>query len=222
MATLDDLKNRVKQELDTEDEDFISEAELLGYIRRAVNSAENIVLTLYEDYFLAKPHTITLVSGQSEYDLPATIYAQKIRKLIYDQGSTSTRYLVRKIKRLEDTATIEPFDDYRYLLTNDPTGVKLTIYPTPQSSGETLRLWFLRNAKELSVGTDVIDIPEAYDYITQHVKDQCINKERMTPDAPKSAALLEEEQLLIQALTERIPDEDNEIEPDLSFYHGVN
>lgn len=222
MPTLFDLKTRVKAELDTEDEDFISEAELLGYIRRAVNSAENLILNLYEDYFLAKPYTITLVSGQSEYDLPSGIYAQKIRKLIYDQGSLD-RYLVKKIKRLEETSSIEYFDDYRYLLTNDSTdGIKLTIYPTPQASGEILKLWYLRNAKDLAVDADVIDLPEAYDYITQYVKDQCINKERMTPDAPKSAALAEEERLLIEALTERIPDEDNTIEPDLSFYYGVN
>jgi len=221
MATLLDLKTRVKQELDTEDEDFISAAELLGYIRRAVNSAENVVLTLYEDYFLAAPFTLTFVANQAGYDLPTNIYAQKIRKLIYD--NSGTRYLVKRIKRIEETVSIESSEDYRYLITNDATaGVKLTLYPTPASSGQTLKLWYLRNAKELTLDADVLDIPEAYDYITQHVKDSCINKERMQPDAPKSAALTEEEDLLVSALTERFPDEDNIIEPDLGFYYGVN
>lgn len=222
MPTLGDLKDRVESELDLEDEDFISDAEFLSYTRRAVNSAENIITTLNEDYLLAKPHTITLVSGQSEYSLPSNIYANKIRKLICGTN-TQDRYLVSKIKRIEETMRIEPGEEYRYLLTNDPTdGVQITLYPTPAQSGEVLTLWHLRNARELSVNTDEIDLPEAYDYITQHVKDACINKERMTPDAPKSAALAEEERLLIEALTDRIPDEDNTIEPDLTFYQGVN
>lgn len=223
MATMLDVKTRVKRELDTEDEDFISEAELEGYIRKAINSAENIILTLYEDYFLAKPHTITLQAGVSEYALPAGIYANKIRKLIYDQGSGSDRYLVRRIKKVEETSDIETYDDYKYLITNDSVnGFRITIYPTPQVSNEVLKLWYLRNVNEPSLDTDVIDLPEAFNYIVQYVKDECIKKERMTPDAPKSPALAEEERLLIEALADRAPDEDNEIEPDLTFYYGVN
>jgi hypothetical protein len=221
MPTLGDLKDRVKAELDLEDEDFISEAEMNGYCRRAINSAENIILNLYEDYYLARPHTITLVSGTSEYSLPTGIYAQKIRKLIYSNGSD--RYLVKKIKRLEDTATLETGDDYMYLLTNDSTdGISLTVYPEPSSNGETLTLWYLRNANEVTDDDDEIDLPEAYDYLTQYVKDACVNKERATPDAPKSAALQEEERLLTEALSERVPDDDNVLQADLSFYYEVN
>lgn len=222
MATMLDVKTRVKRELDTEDEDFISEPELEGYIRKAINSAENLILTLNEDYFLAKPHTIVLQSGVTEYALPSGIYANKIRKLIYDQGSLD-RYLVKRIKKIEDTSSIELFDDYKYLITNDPVdGFRINIYPTPQASGEILKLWFLRNVNEPVLDTDVVDLPEAINYICQYVKDECVKKERMTPDAPKSPALQEEERLLVEALTDRMPDEDNEIEPDLSFYYGVN
>jgi hypothetical protein len=221
MPTLGDLKDRVKAELDLEDEDFISEAEMNGYCRRAINSAENIILNLYEDYYLARPHTITLVSGTSEYSLPTGIYAQKIRKLIYSNGSD--RYLVKKIKRLEDTATLETGDDYMYLLTNDSTdGISLTVYPEPSSNGETLTLWYLRNANEVTDDDDEIDLPEAYDYLTQYVKVACVKKERATPDAPKSAALQEEERLLTEALSERVPDDDNVLQADLSFYYEVN
>ena len=220
MATMLDVKTRVKRELDTEDEDFISEPELEGYIRKAINSAENLILTMNEDYFLAKPHTITLQSGVTEYQLPSGIYANKIRKLIYDQGALD-RYLVKRIKRVEETSSIELFDDYKYLITNDPTdGFRINIYPAPQSTGEVLKLWYLRNVNEPSLDADVIDLPEAFNYIVQYVKDECIKKERMTPDAPKSAALAEEERLLVEALTDRMPDEDNEIEPDLTFTMG--
>jgi hypothetical protein len=225
MATLAELRERVQSELDLEDEDFISDAELNGYIRRGVRSAENIILNLYEDYFLAKPFAITLVDGQSEYTLPSGIYAQKIRKLIYNGDNEYDRYLVKKIKRLEETAALYSGDDFMYVLTNDATnGVRITLYPTPGSAdaGKQMLLWHIRKAKDLQLDTDIIDIPEALEYINQYAKDQCINKERMTPDAPKSAALAEEERLLIEGLTERIPDDDNTIEPDLSYYSEVN
>ncbi|MCA6565612.1 MAG: hypothetical protein IM559_15770, partial [Pseudanabaena sp. M151S2SP2A07QC] len=61
-------------------------------------------------------------------------------------------------------------------------------------------------------------IPEAEQFIVQYVKDQAINKERLQPDAPPSAALKEEEQLLTESLAQRIVDEDDEIPLDLSFY----
>lgn len=220
MATWADIKSRVQYELDLIDEDFISASELLYFCNRAINTAESLILNLSEDYFLTK-ETLSLVSGTQEYDLPTGIYAQKIRKLIYSNGAR--KFLIRRIKRLEETASIQYDYDYKYVITNSlASGLKITFYPTPNESGDYVTIWHLRNARTITADTDEIDIPEAEDYITQFIKDQCINKERMTPDAPKSQALQEQESILIESLTERVPDEDTVPEMDLSFYYGVN
>lgn len=220
MPTWADLKARVESELDLEQEDFINATDLLYYANKAINVAENLVLTLNEDYFLNKA-SITLVSGQSQYDLPAGIYAQKIRRILYDNNGI--QYEVRRFKNLSHTILTRTGDYYKYLVTNDANnGLKINIYPTPNETGTTLSVWFLRNASEIALLTDDIDLPEAYDYVTQHIIDSCINKERATPDAPPSGALKEQERLLIEALTDRFPDDDNMQEPDTSFYRGVN
>lgn len=216
MATLADILERVQTELDLQDEDFIDQDELIGYIKNGVNQAKNIINTLYEDYFLAKPLTLTLVSGTDEYSLPSNIYAQKIRKVLYNDGSE--KKVIRRIKSLEETMLLENTDNYAYLITNDEaTGLKITFYPSVTTSGAFVKVWYLRSAKTLSALTDVLDLPEAEDYVVQFAKDKCKNKEAMTPDAPKSAALMEEERLLIEGLSTRQPDDDNEIEPNTQY-----
>jgi hypothetical protein len=215
-VTLSDLIERVQDELDLQDEDFIDQDEIINYIRNGVNQAKNIINTLYEDYFLARPHEITLVSGTDEYALPSDIYAQKIRKVLFDDGSE--KKVIRRIRSLEETMLLEDTDNYAYLITNDATdGLNITFYPSVTTNGNYVKVWYLRSAKTLSALTDVLDVPEAEDYIVQFAKDKCKNKEMMTPDAPKSAALMEEEKLLIEGLSTRQPDDDNEIEPNTQY-----
>ncbi|MFN7454329.1 MAG: hypothetical protein ACK5RO_06675 [Pseudobdellovibrionaceae bacterium] len=217
MITLADIKDRVKRELDMEDEDFVRPQEWIDWTNDGIDRAERLILGLYQDYFLTVT-PITLVAGQAEYSLPAGIWAQKIRYIAFDDGSK--KYDVRKIKQIKEVQ--EAYDTnerLRYIMINDgTTGIKLRFYPTPPFDGSFINIWYIRNAKEVTLDADVIDIPEAEQFIVQYVKDQAINKERLQPDAPPSAALKEEEQLLTESLAQRIVDEDDEIPLDLSFY----
>lgn len=208
MPTWADAKLRVQTELDLADEDFVSADELLEYGNAALNRAESKILDLSEDYFLDEPATVALVDGQASYSLPSGIYAQKIRSLIYDNGSK--KYKVKRIKRLEDTEDIVAGDNYQYLVTNSVSnGTKLRLYPTPSEAGNLMTLWFLRNCNPIVDDDTEIDLPEAYDYFIQFIKDCCINKERLSPDAPPSAALKEAEMVMLSALHQRFPDEQN-------------
>jgi hypothetical protein len=216
-----DLKTRVQAELDIRDETFIDSAELLIYAKKAIDTAANIIINLYEDYFLVKS-TITLVSGQSDYSLPTDIFAQKIRRVIYDNGQT--KYAIKRIKNLDETAQLTQAGyQHKYIITNSLTnGFKMSLFPTPVESGGYLTLWYLRNVSQIALDADVIDLPEAHHYIMTHIKDSCLNKERGSLNAAPSAELKEQERLLVEALTCRTPDDDNTIEPDISFYQGVN
>lgn len=84
------MKEKLENDLDLIDEPLVSEAELLGYINEAIEDSETAVHTLgIEDtYFLANDF-IYLNPAQSTYDLPADIYANKLRKLYYANPSTS-------------------------------------------------------------------------------------------------------------------------------------
>ena len=206
MATYLDLKTDVERELNLQDEDLVTPAEMLKYANEAIDSAEALIINLNEDYFLAEPFTITLVSGQSGYSLPSDIYAQKIRAIIYNNGNKI--YRISKASSFEDFINLQVNADFKYIVTNSYTnGVKLVFGPTPQEAGAFITVYYLRNAQTLVNDTDVIDLPEAYNYILQYVKDKCINKERFTPDAGPSPALVEEQKKLLTTLHQRFVDE---------------
>lgn len=221
MPTWAELKERVITELDLSDEDFIDqEIELLEYANRAINKAESLILDLNEDYFLSEPITITLQSGVNSYSLPADIYANKIRMLFYDDGAK--KYQIKKVKALVEVPYILSGDDFKYLMTNTyANGTKIRFYPTPQVDGGYVSMWYLRSSRPLELPADIVDLPEAYDYITQFIKDCVVNKERNTPDAPPSPALQKEEQVLISSLHQRTVDEPINNNDDLQFYNEV-
>ena len=89
-----ELTTQVKDSLDLWEETFITDSELLNYFNEAIDLVESNILTIYEDYFLAKT-TLSIVSGTQDYALPSGIFAQKIRKIYYNDSS-ATRYEIRR------------------------------------------------------------------------------------------------------------------------------
>src|SRR3972149_6519778 len=111
--TLAQIRTKVQNDLDLLDEDFITVAELDAYINEGIDVAEAEIHTIYEmknqHYFLSVAN-ISLVTGTSYYASPADIYANKIRRLIYDDGSR--KYKLRVIKNLDEIPLVESTEDY--------------------------------------------------------------------------------------------------------------
>jgi len=219
--TLAQLKSKIKEDLDLEEETFIEEAELTALINQAIRDAEKIVHDLYEDYFLTSAY-LSLVTSTSEYSLPSDIYANKIRSIIYDNGSNSY-----EIKRLNSPIVftslpyIESSDDYQYLIVNSlASGFKIKLFPASRETSSTYAtVWYIRTAKQLSSSSDACDIPEATDYIIERAKGLCLAKEwgGIIPDSAKSS-ISEEEMKLVKTLSDRVPDGSTEIYRDLELY----
>ena len=227
--TYTELSDKVERDLDLEGEVFIQPTELLDYFNEAVDKAEEIVHTLYEDYFLDKD-TITLVSGTSEYSLPSRIYAHKIRRIIYRNGSRV--YTVARIKdwkKFEEYAldlvggSLGNTSEYKYFILNQAAGTpKLLFTPEVGESGTYITVWFLRQANRFVSGSDVLDIPEAANFVMQYVKCRCYEKEGHPNLAMGLAALAESKASLEGVLSTMVPDADNEVEMDLSVYEEMN
>jgi hypothetical protein len=220
-----ELKTNLQQELDIEDETFITSNELLNYFNEAIDMVESTIHTIYEDYFLDS-QTMSLVSGTSLYDLPATIYAQKIRNITYNDNST--RYFeIRRIKQLKNIPlytlqTTQPYV-YQYIILNSAsTGLKIKLYPTPLETNSNVTIYFLRNAKKFASDTDVCDIPEFTSVIVQYARWKCMSKEGH-PDTDMNAQVLQAmKQEMVDTLTARVPDEDNQVIMDESFYRDFD
>jgi hypothetical protein len=231
--TYQELRTKVQRETDTEAEDFIQTDEMFGYINEAIDEAEKHIHTfsMEADYFLAA-QMYDLTSGQQFLDLPTDVYAHKIRHISYESGD-----LIYTIKRFrgenlfETIANAEHYtnsgDYYKYILQNDGNdnttpAPKIRLIPTSnRTETQVIRLWYIRNARRMEVDTDVMDIPEAAQFVVKYCVYKIFAKEGH-PNAESAKVELEmERQSLMSTLETMTPDKDSTIVPDLTYYNDM-
>lgn len=224
--TWEEIKEKIEAECDLQGEVFVGADELLGYANEAIDEAESQIHTLYEDYFL-RYTPITLVNGTSSYDLPSTIYANKIRKVIYKNGQD-----VYEVRRLRDRRKVLSYavnrassssGVYEYLITNETAGSpKIIFTPDVIHSGEFIEIWHIRNANRLTVSADVCDIPEFISFIFKYMKVKVYDKEGHPHLMIAQADLEKSRQDMVSTLAGMVVDDENEIEADFSFYNEMS
>ena len=225
------LQEDVTDPLDIEvgDDSFIKQSEMIKYCNKAIDKAEKILIQTYQDYFLTRD-LLTLVDGQEAYDAPDDIYAMKIRNMVY-YGSSD----VFEVERMRD---YKKFIKYRYekeyyiggseyayrwfLINTDPGAWQQLISPTPTGSG-TIERWYIRQANRIVSTTDIMDIPEARDFIVAYMKYRCILKQQRGNNESNEISVAlnevkEEAVDLRNTLSMMIPDGGEDIEPDFSSY----
>jgi hypothetical protein len=229
-----ELKNKVLRNLDLQDEDFIEPEELIGFFNDAIDLVESEIHTLYEDYFLAEA-PLALVTGTAEYDLPSDIYADKVRAIIYASGN-----LIYSIQRIAETNKFEavalndayPTSNprYQYYINNRSTvlGHKIRLVPASlETSASNVKIHYIRNANRIddsnltTADATVIDIPEFTEFVVQHVKVKCYEKEGH-PNLEVAKKDLEAcRAQMTSTLATRVPDNRNDIEMDKSHYEEM-
>ena len=232
MSTLKELRDEVKSDLDLEDSTFgedvtISDADINRWINLGIKKAERIIMGLYEDYFLSFT-SIAIVSNVNKYSFPTDIYANKIRKIIFDNGSTSNVHEVKRIKSLSEateydlmtTSVSDPLLRW-YPVNSLSAGRKIQIFPKYSRNG-TLSVWYIRNAKQLATDNDVTDIDEFSEYITTYAKMKAAVKDN-DPRAKDFQEDLAELEIEMQStLSAMVPDENDEMPIDTCFYEESN
>lgn len=228
--TYGELRTKVEQDLDLEGETFVQPSEMLGYANEAVEAAVKILLGLTggADYFLDKV-PLTLASGTDEYPLPSKVYAHKLRGITYRNGSRAYQ-----IHRVRDWKKFQEYElnqvggpsygaEYKFFLLNSDAGApRIILSPSVVENGQFVTVWYQRVANRFLTDADVLDIPEAANFVMSYMKKMCYYKEGH-PNLPVAIASLNKEESDLQAvLAEMIPDMENEIELDLSFYAEMN
>ena len=224
LVTYSAIKTKIENDLDLIDEDFISETEFLGYCNEALNDAESVIHTLglEAQYFLTTAN-LTLVSGTSDYAYPSDIYAMKIRKMFYINGST--KYRIDRIRELDVVPFIQAGEEYSYLPVNLTAGPRIRFYPAPAEAGAYIQVWYIRNLRTLTTSTastNTCEIPECINFLLQHVKWRCLEKEGHPNTQEAFGYVKVQHDLMIQTLQEMVPDEDTLAIPDLSHYADSN
>lgn len=217
-----EIKTKVENDLDLQGEEITTPEEMLGYVNEAIDEAEAVIHNIAEDYFFTRTE-IALVNGTKLYNMPADIYAGKIRSLQFDDGTV--KYPIYRVKNLNIISSILPTDQYQWLPTNKLNdgvitdyGPKIELYPTSYHDGSYVTCYYLRNARRMVLNTDECDIPEFVAFIINFVKAKVAVKE-LHPRLDYMMSELERtrEQMAI-TLTEMTPDGDLGIEGDYSSY----
>lgn len=217
----------------SEDDGLASEAEIKQWCNTAVERAETMLMTIYEDYFLVKTE-FALVPGQDNYPKPTDIYAMKIRSMVYHGGSNDV-YEIKKARdwrkayewRFNKTHISDPDNDcYEWFIMHETPSI-WEIYLTPIPGEGSVDLWYLRQANRIVDNTDIIDIPEAKNYIKSYILYRLSRKEHKgsTDKSDVNEAkedMVVEYRLLRQALLKLAPDLDTEIDKDFTHYEEHN
>jgi hypothetical protein len=86
-----------------------------------------------------------------------------------------------------------------------------------------LLCYYIRSAFIPTLSTDYIDYPEFWNFITQHVIVECLKKELGNPRIADEKIKLDElRQQMIETLTDKVPDQEDEIEKDISAYDDMD
>jgi hypothetical protein len=238
--------DRVNHDLDLDNEAFIQDDEMAGYFNEGLDVIAAKITKLNRDY-MKKRCTGTITAGQSQIlfsgvdhlglpfanvACPPDLYANKVRSLVYSNGPII--YLVKRMRGEfsdldEEFTNFSPtIQDYRYEITNPSImGYRFDIFPNARETGSFLKLAYLRNIGRIplpSTGSlalsraTTIDVPEFVNYLIAYVKCLCLPKEG-DPRFPLAEKALEfHEGEMITTLKEKVVDNDNRMEMDLSYY----
>lgn len=234
-----EIKEKVEMELDLETEDFIQPNEFIGYINDAVAQAEQQIhkLGLEDEYFLTKTQ-VSLVQGQADYDLPSNIYSNKLKRIIYQVGTTvydvtrfrsKDRFIEKALRDMYQGST----QYYKYELRNDGPGssTQKPVFELSPSAQETatnaLTIWYYRVANKWATtdtnGDAYCDLPEsAVQFVQAYTRYRCYDKEGHPNTGEAKDMMLTARQDMIDVLTNMVPDEESSIDRDVSLYEDFS
>lgn len=225
LLTWKEIKEKIQRKHGIETDESYDEFELIDIANEAINMVESEVITLQQDYFLTRA-TIQLIEGESEYDLPADIFANKIRRIFYKEPDR-VKYKLKRAKDLDDINSEVGQYDYNYLkerkyiiINLGPNQRKILLSHAPKASGE-MELYYTRNSNRFTVAggdSQVCDIPEFADAVMAWMSYLIEFKDK----SPTTTLAKEDYNIIInnlrRTLTKAVADEDNSIDPDTEFY----
>ena len=132
------MKAKVFTDNDLLDEVFVSPNEVAGYFNEALNEGAAEIIELNQEYYKTFSY-LPIVAGTGVYSLPTNIYANKIRGIMYSNGSQI--YEIKRYRRRDKFSAMAMTDqygvndDYRYdLMNHTPGQAQLVFHPVARET----------------------------------------------------------------------------------------
>lgn len=221
-STLLEIRDQIKDDLDLQESDWKTDAQLNALINRHVKKTHRKIINIYEDYFLA-PLSVALDAADDYIDYPSDIYANKIKSIhfTWDLNSCEILPVKRFDRELIDSNVLngESTSPYRRWLSVDSAtdGRRINLYPSSGETG-TVNIWYIREATELSNDTDICNMYEFCDYIIQCVKTAYYALDGDPRYKIEKSEELELERDLVNTLTNMNVGNDDTVIADYSHY----
>ncbi len=155
--SLGELRLRAKQRADRVNSPFVLDSEWDSYISQSYFELYDLLITLYEDYFVKAPLIIP-TTNEAQYTLPTDFY--KLKGVDLGLSSNTNAFVTLKkfnfISRNrfvypQLTSTYAGVFNLQYRL----VGNTLMLIPTP-SAGQYLRVWYIPKLTQPLQDTDII------------------------------------------------------------------
>ncbi len=188
VMNLADLRAAVRQRADMEKSQFVSDPELNSYINQSYFELYDLLVTLYEDYYVASPIVFATDGVTTQYPLPdGVLYnaAPALYKLMgVDLGlnqASNAWVTLRKFDFIERNRYVYPQLTSTYLgvfnLRYRIIGNTLMFIPTP-SAGQYVRMWYVPRLSTLVNDSDTADgISGWTEYVICDAAIKCLQKE---------------------------------------------
>lgn len=155
--SLGQLRLMAQQRADRVNSNFVTLPEWNTYISQSYFELYDLLVTVYEDYFLQSPYTFT-TTGDQQYTLPTDFY----KLLGVDCGLANTTNAWATLKKFDFisrnryiypqlTTTMLGVFDLQYRL----MGNSLFLIPTP-ASGQYIRVWYIPKLTQPLQDTDLL------------------------------------------------------------------
>jgi len=205
--SLGQVRLLAQQRADRVNSQFVTLPEWNSYINQSYFELYDLLVTLYEDYYLAEPVIFT-TDGNNTYDLPNGVNydgAAPFYKLLgVDCGlgqSTNAWVTLKKFDFIQRNRYVYPnigasllgVFNMRYRVMGD----KLHFIPTP-SANQFIRLWYIPRVTQLLKDTDIMDGVSGWtEYVVVDAAIKALQKEESDV-----SVLMAQKQMLKQRIEE--------------------
>lgn len=189
--SLASLRLQAQQRADKVNSNFVTMPEWNKYINQAALELYDLLITTYEDYYLAQPYTF-ITDGSSSYALPNgtqtdvnNVQSKQFYKLMgVDCGlanNNNARITIHKYDFIERNRYVYPNVTSTYFgvfnMRYRVMGNSLSFIPTP-SAGQYITVWYIPRMQLLLKDTDVLDSVSGWsEYVIVRAAKYALDKE---------------------------------------------
>lgn len=176
--TLSELRTQTRNRADMSQSEFVTDSELNFYINQSIRELHDILTDAYQSDYYMSTNTFNTVSGTDSYALPSDFY--ELRgvdvKLNSNEWYTLKKFNFNERVRYKQSGSWNysnaPYLRYRL------NGNNIMFNPTPDSSNQTIRIWYTPVATELvNDGDSFADFNGFSEYVIVDAAIKCLQKE---------------------------------------------